>query len=66
MLEWIPYLRRLFLDVDARFIQTWTDQARAKLPHSLVDLGWFKGKAGLLRLGSPALAKMAFGLTEGR
>ena len=66
MFGWILSDETVFLNVDAIFIQTWTDQTRAKLPHSLVDLGWFKGKLRLLRLASPALVKTAFDQAEAR
>ena len=50
----------IFLNVDAIFKSASDSQARAKFLRSWVDLSWLKGNLQLLRLASPALAKMAF------
>ena len=50
----------IFLDVDAIFKSASGSQARTKLPHSWVYLGWLKVNLRLLRIASPALAKMFF------
>ena len=50
----------VFLDVDAIFKPASGSQARAKFPHSWVDLGWLKVNLRLLRVASPALAKITF------
>ena len=60
MFVWIPYLNR-------RYFPMWMPylfHLGAKLPRSLVDIVWFKGKLGLLRLVSPALTEMGFDQAE--